>query len=75
MQTEIDQLRGRYRRLQRELAAAVASEIWDSPRTHRLARDLSATERELAALRRDASAPVVAERHRFQRDLGYAACL
>ena len=45
-----DQLHGCHRRLQRELASAYATEIWDSPRIHRLTRDLVEIDREIAAL-------------------------
>ena len=45
-----DQLHGCHQRLQRELAKAYATEIWDSPRIHRLTRDLSEIDREIAAL-------------------------
>ncbi len=46
-----DQLHGRHLRLQRELASAYATEIWDSPRLHRLMRDLVEIDREIATLR------------------------
>ena len=45
-----DQLHGCHLRLQRELASAYATEIWDSPRIHRLARDLVEIDRKIAAL-------------------------
>ena len=45
-----DQLHGCHLRLQRELANAYAVEIWDSPRIHRLTRDLVEIDREIAAL-------------------------
>ena len=45
-----DQLHGCHLRLQRELASAYATEIWDSPRIRRLARDLVEIDREIAAL-------------------------
>jgi hypothetical protein len=45
-----DQLYGCHLRLQRELASAYATEIWDSPRIHRLTRDLVEIDREIAAL-------------------------
>ena len=46
-----DQLYGCHLRLQRELASAYATEIWDSPRIHRLTRDLVEIDREIATLR------------------------
>ena len=45
-----DQLQGRHLRLQRELASAYATEIWDSPRIHRLTRDLVESDHEIATL-------------------------
>ena len=45
-----DQLNGHHQRLQRELARAYATEIWDSPRIHRLTRDLVEIDREIGAL-------------------------
>ena len=45
-----DQLTGHHQRLQRELAKAYATEIWDSPRIHRLTRDLAELDREIGAL-------------------------
>ena len=61
-----DQLHGCHQRLQRELARAYATEIWDSPRIHRLTRDLAEIDREIAALQRqeddDDDAPVQCQR-------------
>ena len=45
----LDQLAGRYSRLQQELAAAYLAQPWHSGRIDRLVNDLSATEREIAA--------------------------
>ena len=42
-----DQLHGYHLRLQRELASAYATEIWDSPRIHRLTQDLVEIDREI----------------------------
>jgi len=56
-----DQLNGYHQRLQRELAKAYATEIWDSPRIHRLTRDLGEIDREIAALQ-------------YQEDDGAAVC-
>ena len=44
----IEQLMGRYFRLQQELAVATAARPWNSRRIDRLAQELAATERELA---------------------------
>jgi hypothetical protein len=46
----LDQLTGRYRRLQQELAAAYAEEPWPAGRIDRLALDIAETERAIAAL-------------------------
>jgi hypothetical protein len=46
----LDQLTGRYRRLKQELAAAYAEEPWPTGRIDRLALDIAATERAIAAL-------------------------
>jgi hypothetical protein len=47
---DLDQLTGRYRRLKDELAAAYAQAPWPAGRIDRLAYEISATEREIAAL-------------------------
>jgi membrane protein required for beta-lactamase induction len=47
---DLEQLVGRYSRLQRELSAAYSMLPWHSARIDRLANDLAATERQIAAL-------------------------
>jgi len=47
---ELEQLMGRYFRLKQELSLAYKSQPWHSGRIDRLADDLAATEREIAAL-------------------------
>ena len=47
---DLEQLKGRYCRLQHELAAAYSAVPWNSGRIERLARDLAAAERAIAAL-------------------------
>lgn len=46
----LEQLMGRYFRLKQELAQAYREQPWNGSRVDRLADDLSATEREIAAL-------------------------
>lgn len=46
----LEQLMGRYFRLKQELSVAYRQQPWHSARIDRLADDLSATEREIAAL-------------------------
>ena len=46
----LEQLMGRYFRLKQELAHAYRERPWHGARIDRLADDLSATEREIAAL-------------------------
>jgi hypothetical protein len=46
---ELEQLMGRYFRLQQELSLAYRERPWHSARLDRLADDLAATEREIAA--------------------------
>ena len=46
----LEQLMGRYFRLQQELSIAYRQQPWQSKRIDRLANDLSSTEREIAAL-------------------------
>ena len=46
---ELEQLMGRYFRLQQELSLAYREQPWHSARVDRLADDLAATEREIAA--------------------------
>ena len=47
---DLEQLTGRYFRLQQELAIAYSVVPWNSRRIDRLARDLAAAERAIAAL-------------------------
>ena len=47
---ELEQLMGRYFRLKQELAMTYRAQPWQSARVDRLADDLAATEREIAAL-------------------------
>jgi hypothetical protein len=47
---ELEQLMGRYFRLKQELAQAYRAQPWHGPRADRLAEDLAATERQIAAL-------------------------
>jgi hypothetical protein len=47
---DLEQLIGRYSRLKHELAVAYRQQPWQSGRIDRLADELSATEREIAAL-------------------------
>ena len=47
---DLEQLMGRYFRLKQELAIAYRAQPWQSGRIDRLADDLAATEREIAAL-------------------------
>ena len=47
---ELEQLMGRYFRLKQELAIAYRAQPWHSGRIDRLADELAATEREIAAL-------------------------
>ena len=47
---DLEQLTGRYFRLQQELATAYSAVPWNSGRIDRLTRDLVSTEREIAAL-------------------------
>lgn len=53
---ELQPLIGRYFRLKQELAIAYNAQPWHSGRIDRLANELSATEREIAALNRLAPA-------------------
>lgn len=46
----LEQLMGRYFRLKQELSMAYRQQPWHSARVDRLADDLAATEREIAAL-------------------------
>jgi len=46
----LEQLMGRYFRLKHELAVAYREQPWHGARIDRLADDLTATEREIAAL-------------------------
>jgi hypothetical protein len=46
---DLDQLMGRYFRLKQELAIAYKAQPWHSGRIDRLADELAATEREIAA--------------------------
>ena len=46
----LEQLMGRYYRLKQELSLAYREQPWHGPRIDRLADDLTATEREIAAL-------------------------
>ena len=46
----LEQLMGRYFRLQQELSIAYRQQPWQSTRIDRLADDLSSTERDIAAL-------------------------
>jgi len=48
---DFEQLMGRYSRLQHELSVAYATQPWPSALIDRLAADVAATEREIAALR------------------------
>jgi hypothetical protein len=47
---DLEQLMGRYFRLKQELSIAYKAQPWHSARVDRLADDLAATEREIAAL-------------------------
>ena len=47
---QLEQLMGRYFRLKQELALAYREQPWHSPRIDRLADDLAAAERAIAAL-------------------------
>lgn len=47
---DLEQLMGRYFRLKQELSIAYRAKPWHSGRIDRLADDLAATEREIAAL-------------------------
>lgn len=47
---DLDQLMGRYFRLKQELSIAYRVQPWHSGRIDRLADDLAATEKEIAAL-------------------------
>lgn len=47
---DIEQLKGRYDRLGQELSLAYREQPWRSAHVDRLADDLAATEREIAAL-------------------------
>jgi hypothetical protein len=47
---DLEQLTGRYFRLQQELASAYSAIPWNHGRIDRLARDLASTEREIAAM-------------------------
>ena len=47
---DLEQLTGRYFRLQQELAIAYSVVPWNSGRIDRLARDLAAAERAIAAM-------------------------
>ncbi len=47
---DLEQLTGRYIRLKQELAMAYKAEPWHQGRIDRLANELTATERELAAM-------------------------
>ena len=47
---DLEQLMGRYFRLKQELAIAYKAQPWQTGRIDRLADELSATEREIAAL-------------------------
>lgn len=47
---DIEQLMGRYFRLKQELSIAYRAQPWQSGKIDRLADDLAATEREIAAL-------------------------
>ena len=51
-----DQIRGRYFRLQQELAAAYAFVPWNTGHIDRLTNELAHTERELATARADVHA-------------------
>ena len=55
----LEQLMGRYFRLQQELSIAYRQQPWQSTRIDRLADDLSSTERDIAALQAT-GAPAVA---------------
>ena len=46
---DLEQLMGRYFRLKQELSIAYKAQPWNSARVDRLADDLAATEREIAA--------------------------
>ena len=47
---DLEQLMGRYFRLKQELSIAYRAQPWHSAKIDRLADDLAATEREIAAL-------------------------
>lgn len=47
---DLEQLMGRYYRLKQELAVAYQTQPWHGARIDRLADDLAAAERELAAM-------------------------
>ncbi|HWI10506.1 MAG TPA: hypothetical protein VNU48_04185 [Burkholderiaceae bacterium] len=47
---DLEQLMGRYFRLKQELAIAYKAQPWQSGRIDRLADDLAATERDIAAM-------------------------
>ena len=47
---KLDQLTGRYFRLQQDLAIAYNDQPWHAGRIDRIAQELAATEREIAAL-------------------------
>jgi hypothetical protein len=47
---DLEQLMGRYFRLKQELSIAYRAQPWHSGKIDRLADDLAATEREIAAL-------------------------
>lgn len=47
---DLEQLKGRYFRLQQELSIAYSTVPWNSGRIDRLARDIAAAERAIAAL-------------------------
>ena len=47
---DLDQLMGRYFRLKQELSIAYRAQPWHSGKIDRLADDLAATEREIAAM-------------------------
>lgn len=49
---DIEQLMGRYFRLQQELSIAYKARHWQTAHIDRLADDLAATEREIAGLQR-----------------------
>ncbi|MEP7296083.1 MAG: hypothetical protein ABI702_07830 [Burkholderiales bacterium] len=60
----LEQLMGRYFRLQQELSIAYRQQPWQNTRIDRLADDLSSTERDIAALQAGRARPIPQPRQR-----------